>query len=162
MTAYTCDSLLIACGTSIMVLMKTRVARTDLRQPCRSSCRITTYIKLITPTFYHTTCQVQVVYQLGWAKIATQTSNHYRTFHITDRLYTTSMLHDLTAVRLYALVAVEPWQATHHCIICYAIEPWHHYTDCINMYCGRLLSILCTRPITGEAAPAMPYAPYTA
>jgi hypothetical protein len=26
-TAYTCDTLLIACGTSMMVLMKTRVGK---------------------------------------------------------------------------------------------------------------------------------------
>jgi hypothetical protein len=39
-------------------------------------------------------------------------------------------------VGLHALVAVEPRQATHHCIICYNIEPWHHYTNCINMHCG--------------------------
>jgi hypothetical protein len=41
-----------------------------------------------------------------------------------------------SAVGLHALVAVEPRQATHHCIICYAIKPWHHYTNCINMHCG--------------------------
>jgi hypothetical protein len=39
---------------------------------------ITTYRKLVTPTFCHTTYQVQVDHQLGWAKIVTQTSNHYR------------------------------------------------------------------------------------
>jgi hypothetical protein len=47
------------------------------------------------------------------------------------------MLHDLTAVGLYALVAVERRQATHRCMaLCYAIEPWRYYTNCINMHCG--------------------------